>query len=101
MVESPTIVDLAEEVPNIVPNHKLKKAGFYVYDASQLAEGKVESYRLYDSIVGVNTLIDNSRFSDRFSFLADFNNVLVIPFPHMNIMNFIGMSQKQDYLVWR
>ena len=55
-------------------------------------EGKVETYKLFSAIVGCNKLIDNSRFSDRFSFLADFNHILVIPFPHMNLLNFIGMG---------
>jgi hypothetical protein len=89
---SPTIVDVTGEAPPLVPNHKYRAAGFYVYDMSQMMEGKLESYRLYPSIVGVNTLLDNSRFSDRFSFLSDFNHILVIPFPHMNLLNFIGMG---------
>ena len=94
-------MDVTGEGEAIVPNHRFKAAGFYVYDISQLMEGNVETYRLYSALAGASKLIDNSRFSDRFSFLADFNHILVIPFPHMNLLNFVGMGQKQEYLMWR
>lgn len=97
----PTIIDTTQESEDVVPNHRYKSAGFYVYDCSQMMSGKLEAYRLYSSVVGVNTLMDNSRFSERFSFLSDFNHILVIPFPHMNTLNFIGMAQKKSYLIWR
>ena len=45
--------------------------------------------------------IDNSRFSDRFSFFQNFDTIAVIPFPHLNLINCIGMGQKDDYLIWR
>ena len=50
-------------------DHKYAGSGFYVYDLDQLFNGKVEKYRLASAIGGVSNLIDNSKFSDRFSFI--------------------------------
>ena len=44
-------------------------SGFFVYDLTQLFEGKVEKYKLASAIGGVNNLFDNSKFSERFSFI--------------------------------
>ena len=100
--EAPKVINVGtSEEPAVVPNHRFKSPGLYVYDASQLMEGKIESYKLSSAVVGASTLLDNSRFSDRFSFLSNFNEILVIPFPHMNLLNFVGMGQKQEYLIWR
>ena len=46
-------------------------------------------------------MIDNSKFSDRFSFIQNFDSIAVIPFPHLNLINFVGMGQKNEYLIWR
>ena len=33
--------------------------------------------------------------------MEDYNTIVVIPLPQLNIINFIGMRNKQFYLVWR
>jgi len=64
-------------------------------------EGKLESYKLFGAIGGVNDFLEVSRFSHRLSFLANFNKIQVMPFPHLNLVNLVGMAQKQQYLAWR
>ena len=76
-------------------------SGFYVYDLTQLFGGKIEKYKLASAIGGVSNLIDNSLFTDRFSFIQNFDSIAVIPFPHLNLINCVGMGQKNEYLVWR
>jgi hypothetical protein len=49
----------------------------------------------------VSNVIDNSKFGLRFSFIQNFDSITVIPMPHLNLINCIGMSQKQDYIIWR
>jgi hypothetical protein len=45
--------------------------------------------------------LDNSKFSERFSFIQDYNTIAVIPFPHLNLINCIGMKMKREYVLWR
>ena len=45
--------------------------------------------------------MDDSKFDDRFSFIQDYNTIVMMPHPHLNIINCVGMGQKHDYLMWR
>ena len=76
-------------------------SGFYAIDLAKLLEGKVEKYKVSKAIGGVCSFVDNSKFSDRFSFIKDYNTISVIPFPHLNLINCIGMGQKHEYSIWR
>ena len=31
----------------------------------------------------------------------DYATIAVIPFPHLNLINCVGMAQKNQYLIWR
>ena len=31
----------------------------------------------------------------------DYNKLAVIPFPHLNLINCVGMNQKHQYIIWR
>ena len=97
------VVDETEENPvsKKVENFIYTQPGFYVFDLAKLFQGKVEKYKLSKAIGGVSNFIDNSKFSDRFSFIQNFNTISVIPFPHLNLINCVGMSNKHDYLIWR
>ena len=33
--------------------------------------------------------------------MEDYNTIMLIPVPQLNIINFIGMKNKHEYLVWR
>jgi hypothetical protein len=56
---------------------------------------------LASAIVGRSNYIDNSNFSQRFSYFTSFQEISMLPFPHRNTINFIGMGSKKDYLIWR
>ena len=64
-------------------------------------EGRIEKYKLASGIGGLSTLIDHNQYSDRLSFIQSFHNLVVIPLPHLNIVNCIGMKNKHNYAVWR
>jgi hypothetical protein len=76
--------------------------GLYVYDIGRLLqEGQVESYLLAPAIVGLSNYIDYSDFSQRVSYQTSFEKISMMPFPHRNTINFIGMGIKEEYLIWR
>ena len=83
------------------PDWKSSPSGLYVMDLQRLFEGKVERYKLATTIGGYANALDDSKFSDRFSFISSFDSISVIPFPHMNVLNCVGMGLKHEYLIWR
>jgi hypothetical protein len=70
------------------------RSGFYVYDLAQMFRGKLEFYRLARSIAGQSSLLNDSKFGNRFCFLQSFLEIAVIPYPHVNLIDCIGMGQK-------
>ena len=32
--------------------------------------------------------------------MEDYSTIIMIPLPHQNIINFTGMGNKHDYLIW-
>ena len=76
-------------------------SGLYVYNTNQLFSGRVQKYKLAATVGGQCSLLDNSKFGDRVSLIQSYDNIIMIPFPHMNLLNCIGMGHKSDYLIWR
>ena len=75
--------------------------GFYVYDCHRLREGKVERYKLAPAIGGQSNIISKSLFGQRFAFIQSLDTIAVIPFPHLNLIQCIGMDHKLAYKIWR
>ena len=50
---------------------------------------------------GQCNLIDNSKFGDRVSLIQSYDNIIMIPLPHLNLLNCIGMGHKTEYMIWR
>ena len=46
-------------------------------------------------------MIDNSKFGNRLSFLQSYDSIVMIPFPHFNLMDCVGMGHKSEYMIWR
>jgi hypothetical protein len=59
------------------------------------------TYKLKDAIVGVNRHIDFCNSSNRIAFMKDFDSIEMVPVPHRNTINFLGMRPKKSYLIWR
>ena len=87
--------------PEAIENHSFTNSGFFVYDLQPLLEGKIEKYKMTNSIGGQCSLINKSKFGNRFSFLQSYDYLNVMPFPHVNLIECIGMGQKNEYLIWR
>lgn len=51
--------------------------------------------------MGVNRYIDFCNSSYRIAFLKDFDYIQMVPVPHRNTINFLGMQPKSSYLIWR
>ena len=68
-IQKPYEVFDKEEEKQPQTNFKYSSSGLYVYDIAKLFQGKVEKYKLSKAIGGVCNHLDNSMFSDRFSFI--------------------------------
>ena len=90
-----------DDGPEKESKFRYKPSGLYVIDTQRLFEGKLERYKLVTAIGGVCNHIDINKYSNRLSFVMDYNKLAVIPFPHLNLINCVGMSQKHSYIIWR
>lgn len=87
------MIDYESEVgPKSESKFKYKPSGLYVTDIQHLFEGKLESYKLATTMGGVCNHIDINRYNNRLSFVMNYNRVAVIPFPHLNLINCVGMT---------
>ena len=66
-----------------------------------LFDGKSTKYKLASTVGGFANLLDDSKFGDRISFIQSFDNIVMIPFPHLNQLSCVGMGHKSEYLIWR
>ena len=73
---------------------KYDPPGLYVLDTQRLLEGKLEKYRLGTAIGGVCNMINVDRIGNRLSYIQDYYKIVVIPYPHLNLINCVGMGQK-------
>ena len=89
--------------PVQVFNGKIKETqGLYAYDLQRLTNGQeLVNYKLKDAIVGVNRHLDFCNSSYRIGFLKDFNSIEVVPVPHRNTINLLGIQPKNKYVIWR
>ena len=76
-------------------------SGFFVFDIAKMLQGNISKYKLGGAMGGVCSCLDNSKFSDRFSYVQNYDTISIVPFPHLNLINCIGMGQKHEYLIWR
>ena len=78
-----------------------KLRGLYCVEISRLIKsGQIENYHLSNAVVGLSSTVDYSQYSERISYLKNFKTLCMLPFPHRNLINFIGMGEKKDYLIW-
>ena len=96
-----TITDEVEGITTEQPDFCYSSSGFYIMDLARMLSGKVEKYKMASSVGGFANYIDNSKFSDRFSIMQSFDKISVVPFPHLNLINCVGMELKSEYLIWR
>ena len=89
-----------DKATNVEIAHRAR-SGLYVYDTSMLLNGRIEKYRVAEAIGGVCPHLEDSTFDDRLSFLQDYHTIVVLPFPHLNLINMVGMGQRHEYLIWR
>ena len=52
-------------------------------------------------MVGVNSHIDFCNKSYRIAFLKNFETIELVPVPHRNTINFLGMDRKNKFFIWR
>ena len=53
------------------------------------------------TLVGALDFIDFDYSMQTMSFIKTYSSITIMPLPHRNTINFFGMSNKSDYLIWR
>lgn len=59
---------------------------------------KITSYFLEECIVGANWAIDFSLDNQRLCYLVDYEQMKVVPPLHRNLIHFMGMEKRSNYL---
>ena len=77
------------------------KEGYYVFNVQALLRGQVDHHKVTGSAGGLCSLIEYNLFNERLAYIEDYDWLIVIPIPHLNTVNCIGMENKHDYLIWR
>ena len=94
LTKPPSLTGKDSEYPSMGKMSGEGSGGFYVYDLQRLCEGKIERYKLEPAIGGQCNLINSSRFGDRFAFIQSLDQIVVMPFPHLNLIRCVGMGHK-------
>ena len=72
-----------------------------MYNVAALLERRIEPYKVSQQGMGGQcTLLESNAKKSRLSFMEDYSTIIMIPLPHQNIINFTGMGNKHDYLIW-
>ena len=77
------------------------KEGFYIFSVQALLRGSVENFLVTETVSGLCSQIEYNPYTERIAYMTDYNSVVVIPIPHLNTVNGIGMENKHEYLIWR
>ena len=64
-------------------------------------DGNIEVHQLSSALVGANDFIDFDFGMQTISFIKNYSTIRIMPLPHRNTIRFFGMSNKNDYLIWR
>ena len=66
-----------------------------------MKQGSIEAYKLAPAVAGYGSFIDYSYAQGRITYYTNFNEISMLPLPHRNSINFLGMGKKEDYIIWR
>ena len=50
---------------------------------------------------GLNSYIGKSMTTDDISVMKSLEEMSILPIPHWNLMSFVGMGSKNQYLIWK
>ena len=77
------------------------KEGYYVFNVQALLRGRVDHFKVTGSAAGLCNLVEYNLFNERLAYIEDYDWIIVIPIPHLNAVNCIGMENKHEHLIWR
>jgi len=66
-----------------------------------LINSEIESYCIENTIGGFANYLNFSEYNQRITFMDSFNKIYLLPFPHRNTINLLGLGPKSEYLIWR
>jgi len=56
--------------------------------------------KLAESLVNVNSLLTFNSINSRFGFMQTYRHFILMPLVNRNIISFVGMDIKKNYLIW-
>ena len=73
-----------------------------MFNVKALFRGAIERYKisLYGT-GGCSSLIEYNSNKGRLAHMEDYDTIVVMSLPQLNTINFIGMGNKHEYLMWR
>ena len=77
-----------------------QQPGIVIYNPRWMQKG-LNWINLKRTVVGVNDHIDVNLFTQRISFLLDYNTIAQMPFPNTNQIGLCGIGHKMEYILWR
>ena len=79
-----------------------QKEGLYVITVKALFNGTIERYKIsMYGTGGCSSLIEYNSNKGRLALMEDYDTIVVMSEPQLNTVNFIGMGNKHEYLMWR
>ena len=81
--------------------HYKKNGYFYAINLDVLFNGVYREIPIAEVIEGTNHDINKGRTADNISILINFNSIVMIPLPHYNLLSFVGMGARSEYLAFQ
>ena len=103
--------DIKEQYADPEDEYKLEKArevderfrhpGLYAFNILSLFEHKFNQVLVKPSATSHNSRITRGLTQDTVTLMESLHQIVIMPIPHWNLMNFVGMESKSDYLIWK
>ena len=85
----------------VMESNFVQDSGFTAVNFNALFEGKVDETWVSHAATGLNSHIKRSWTTDDISIMTSLEEVAIMPIPHYNVMSFVGMGSKNQYLAWK
>ena len=81
------------------PHQYSRISGIAAVNLTVLSEGTYHEIFIAKAIQGTKHDIDRGWTTDNIAMLKSFNEIVMMPLPHYNLLSFVGMGSRNEYLV--
>ena len=83
------------------PSKYVQESGFTSVNFNALFSGQFIEVEVTSAACGLNSYIGKSMTTDDISVMKSLEEMSILPIPHWNLMSFVGMGSKNQYLIWK